>query len=70
MRNLLLSTGLFTYQLKPAEIIWAVLQGAAAFIVATTTAPVSYDDWQSWAIALGAAAARPAIAVIFGKAPA
>lgn len=65
----LLDFGIFEYRFKPVEILWAAAQGAAAFVIATTTAPVNYADWQAWALALGAAAARPALALIFGKRP-
>lgn len=70
MKKLVFDVGLFSYELKPVELIWAALQGGAAFVIATTSAPVSPQDWQAWVIALGAAAVRPAVAVVFGKRPA
>lgn len=69
MKNLITEVGLFDYELKPAEIVWAVIQGVGAFIATTTTAPLNAKDWETWVIAAAAAGGRAAVAAVFGKKP-
>lgn len=69
MKNLITEVGIFGYEFKPAEILWALLQGGAAFIVTYSVMPSDEETWKAFAVGLGAAVIRPVIAAIFGKAP-
>lgn len=68
MKNVL-DMGFFEYEIKPPEILWAVLQGGAAFLVALTTMPSDAKGWEAVLVGLGAAAIRPVFALVFGKRP-
>ena len=70
MKHLIFDIGIFSYELKPAELIWAALQGATAFAVTVTVAPVNAADWQAYAIGIAAGAARAVVAVVLGRKPA
>lgn len=70
IKSLILDNGLFEYQLKWQELLWAAVQGLGAFIVAGSVAPDNYTGWQAWAIGAGIAALRPVIAIVLGRRPA
>ena len=69
MKHLVFNVGIFDYELKPAELIWAALQGAVAFGATVTVAPVNGSDWQAYAIGIAAGAARAVVAVVLGRKP-
>jgi hypothetical protein len=69
LKKLITEVGVFEYELRPAELVWAALNGAAAYIISVTTMPVDERDWETYALALAAAAVRPVIAILFGKRP-
>ena len=70
MKHVVFDLGVFSYELKPAEIVWAALQGVVAFTATVTVAPVSAADWQAYAIGVAAGVARAVVAVVFGRKPA
>ena len=69
VKEFVFKVGFFEYEVKPIELAWAALTGAAAYIMTVSTAPVDVGDWKAFGIALASAAARPVFALVFGKAP-
>ena len=72
LQKLITQVGIFSYDIKfLQEMAWAGAVGAATvgLQLLVTTDPEQVTDWQTWAIAAGAALVRAFVAAALGRKP-